>query len=140
MKNSLFCFLEESAERKLWVSVWASLEGGVSWSMVWGVVNENAECEDVVLDVESRLGIDVHGVDAAIAKPQMQELQQYTRHETRNKTEVHEVKRKIAKAKRFEEDRALRLTYCTLAVSYVPHMLRLALEASGASHATKPWL
>jgi hypothetical protein len=49
------------------------LEAGL-WSMVWGVVNENAECEEVVLDVESRLGIDVHGVDAAIAKPQTQEL------------------------------------------------------------------
>jgi hypothetical protein len=53
--------------------------------MVWGVVNENAECEEVVLDVESRLGIDVHGVDAAIAEPQMQELQRYTKCKTRNR-------------------------------------------------------
>jgi hypothetical protein len=38
---------------------------------VWGV-KEKAEWVDVVLDVESRLGIDAHGDDAAIAKPQLQ--------------------------------------------------------------------
>jgi transcriptional antiterminator Rof (Rho-off) len=36
-----------------------------------------------------------------------------------------------AKTERPEEDRTLRLTYCTS--MYVPHMLRLALKASGAS-------
>lgn len=34
---------------------------------------------ELILDVESRLGIDVHGDDAAIAKPQMQQMQRYTK-------------------------------------------------------------
>jgi hypothetical protein len=55
--------------------------------MVWGVVNENAEWEEVVLDVESRLGIDVHGVDAAIAGSPMQKMQWYTRQSKRQRIE-----------------------------------------------------
>jgi hypothetical protein len=58
-------------------------------------VNENAEWEDVVLDVESRLGIDVHGVDAAIAEPQMQELQVV--YKTQNKRQESRAERKNAK-------------------------------------------
>ena len=78
MKNSFFDFLvPEGLERKLWVSAWASLEAWFPW-VVWGV-KENAECEDASLDVESRLGIDVHGDGAAIAKPRMQKLQWYTK-------------------------------------------------------------
>ena len=76
MKNSFFGFLgppPEGLPCKLWVSVWASLEASFPW-VVWGV-KENAEWEDVVLDVESRLGIDVHGDGAAIAKSRMQKLQ-----------------------------------------------------------------
>jgi hypothetical protein len=64
--------------------VWASLEAGVSWA-IWGVVNENAEWEEAVLDVESRLGIDVHGDDAAIAESPMQKMQWYTRQSKRQR-------------------------------------------------------
>jgi hypothetical protein len=89
MKNSFFCFcvrgLEES-ECKLWVSVWASLGAGL-WSVVWGVVNENAEWEEAVLDVESRLGMEVHGDDAAIAESPMQKMRWYTRQSKRQRIE-----------------------------------------------------
>jgi hypothetical protein len=86
MKNSFFCFLApEGFACKLWVSVWASLEATFSWA-VWGV-KEKAECVDVVLDVESRLGIDVHGDDAAIVKPQLQKLQCYKGCEAKDKNQ-----------------------------------------------------